>query len=191
MAAIAIGMFAGLFTNTFVKGWMLQRLEAGVETEVSYIQVHHPKFSENYDMDMNMVELPPPLPKEAKEYVSDALGPRNFLWLKKGILAGTPQPGIVADLDYDLKALQRVGVTKLITLLEKQLDPEPMREYGIECLWFPIDDMQAPEIDEAIKWCKRVEKYMQDDEVIAYHCKGTGKKMGGGPDQDSQDGRDC
>jgi atypical dual specificity phosphatase len=111
------------------------------------------------------------LPKEAKEYVSDALGPRNFLWLKKGILAGTPQPGIVADLDYDLKALQRVGVTKLITLLEKQLDPEPMKNYGIECLWFPIDDMHAPNIDEAIKWCKRVEKYMKDDEVVAYHCK--------------------
>lgn len=122
-------------------------------------------------MDMDMVELPPPLPKEAKNYVSDALGPRNFLWLKKGILAGTPQPGIVADLDYDLKALQRVGVTKLITLLENQLDPEPMKEYGIENLWFPIDDMQAPEIDEAINWCKRVEKFMADGEVVAYHCK--------------------
>ena len=122
-------------------------------------------------MDMDLIELPPPVPKEAKEYVSDALGPRNFLWLKNGILAGTPQPGIVADIDYDLKALKKVGVTKLITLLEKQLDPEPINNYGIENLWFPIDDMQAPDINEAIKWCKRVEKFMAEGEVVAYHCK--------------------
>ncbi len=54
VAAIAIGMLAGVFTGTFVKGWMYQRLESGVETEVSYIQVHHPQFSDNYDLHMNM-----------------------------------------------------------------------------------------------------------------------------------------
>ena len=122
-------------------------------------------------MDLSKVELPPPLPKAAKQFVSEALGPRNFLWLKKGILAGTPQPGIVTELDYDLKALQRVGVTKLITLLEKQLDPEPMKEFGIDCLWFPINDMEAPELDDAIQWCQRVEEFMSEDHVIAYHCK--------------------
>ncbi|MDX9882528.1 MAG: FtsX-like permease family protein [Prolixibacteraceae bacterium] len=50
IAAIAIGMFAGVFTTTFVKGWMDQRLEAGVETEVSHIQIHDPKFTENYEL---------------------------------------------------------------------------------------------------------------------------------------------
>lgn len=132
-----------------------------------------PEFDEEalIYMDLNKVDLPPPLPKEAKQYVSEALGPRNFLWLKKGILAGTPQPGIMTDLEYDLKALQRVGVTKLITLLENQLDPEPMKEFGIDCLWFPINDMEAPEIDEAIEWCQRVEGFIRAGEVIAYHCK--------------------
>lgn len=122
-------------------------------------------------IDLDTVEMPPPLPKEAKQFVSEALGPRNFLWLKKGILAGTPQPGIMTDLEYDLKALQRVGVTKLITLLEKELDTELMGKYGIDCLWFPINDMEAPTINDAIKWCKRVEDFMQSDEVTAYHCK--------------------
>jgi len=122
-------------------------------------------------IDPESVELPPPLPPQAKEYISDVLGPRNFLWLKKGMLAGTPQPGLVTELDYDLKALQRVGITKLITLLEKQLDPAPMKKYGIECLWFPIDDMCAPEIDDAAKWCAKVEQFMRNGEVVAYHCK--------------------
>jgi ABC-type lipoprotein release transport system permease subunit len=50
IAAIAIGMFAGVFSTTFTKGWMNQRLESGVETEVSHIQVHEPKFNENNDL---------------------------------------------------------------------------------------------------------------------------------------------
>ena len=50
IAAITIGMFAGVFTATFYKGWINQRLEAGVETEVSHIQIHDPDFSENFDL---------------------------------------------------------------------------------------------------------------------------------------------
>lgn len=50
IAAIAIGMFAGVFTTTFYKGWINQRLDAGVETEVSHIQLHHPGFGENFEL---------------------------------------------------------------------------------------------------------------------------------------------
>jgi ABC-type lipoprotein release transport system permease subunit len=50
ISAITIGMFAGVFTATFYKGWINQRLEAGVETEVSHIQVHHPEFGENFEL---------------------------------------------------------------------------------------------------------------------------------------------
>lgn len=50
IAAIAVGMFAGVFSTTFTKGWMNQRLEDGIETEVSHIQIHHTQFAENYDL---------------------------------------------------------------------------------------------------------------------------------------------
>lgn len=50
ISAIAVGMFAGVFTTTFTKGWMNQRLESGVETEVSHIQIHAPAYNENYDL---------------------------------------------------------------------------------------------------------------------------------------------
>jgi ABC-type lipoprotein release transport system permease subunit len=50
ISAITIGMFAGVFTTTFYKGWINQRLEAGVETEVSHIQIHHPDFNENFEL---------------------------------------------------------------------------------------------------------------------------------------------
>lgn len=54
IAAITVGMFAGVFTSTFTKGWLAQRLQVGVETEVSYIQVHNPDFSDNYDLKMDI-----------------------------------------------------------------------------------------------------------------------------------------
>ncbi|WP_321319076.1 FtsX-like permease family protein [Labilibaculum sp.] len=50
IAAISIGMSAGVFTTTFTKGWMNQRLEAGVETEASHIRIQQAKFGENYDL---------------------------------------------------------------------------------------------------------------------------------------------
>lgn len=50
IAAITVGMFAGVFTATFYKGWIKQRLDAGVETEVSHIQIHSPEFGENYEL---------------------------------------------------------------------------------------------------------------------------------------------
>lgn len=50
IAAISVGMSAGVFSTTFTKGWMNQRLEAGVETEASHIRIQQPKFNENYDL---------------------------------------------------------------------------------------------------------------------------------------------
>ena len=50
ITAITIGMFAGVFSATFMKGWMNQRLEAGIETETSHIQIHNPEYRKNYDI---------------------------------------------------------------------------------------------------------------------------------------------
>ena len=50
ISAITIGMFAGVFTAAFYKGLIKQRLDAGVETEVSHIQFHYPDFSDNFEL---------------------------------------------------------------------------------------------------------------------------------------------
>ncbi len=50
ITAITLGMFAGVFSAFFMKGWMNQRLEAGVETEVSHITANHPEYRENYEI---------------------------------------------------------------------------------------------------------------------------------------------
>ncbi|NMT62304.1 phosphatase domain-containing putative toxin [Marinobacter orientalis] len=114
---------------------------------------------------------PPPLPEEALSYVSDSFGPRGFLWLKKGKLAGTPRPGIVQDLEYDLRALKRVGITTLITLTETKPDTEALAEYGIENIWSPFRDMAAPSITQAAGLCKMIQRLCDEGGVVAVHCR--------------------
>ena len=113
----------------------------------------------------------PPLPDNAKKYVSDAFGPRNFLWLIKGVLAGTPRPGLLIDLEDDLEALKRVGVTVLVSLTMKPVDPVELAKFGIKGIAFPIKDMGAPNIDASKKLCSEVESLISSGEVIAMHCK--------------------
>ncbi|GAA5525485.1 vitamin B12 import ATP-binding protein BtuD [Microbulbifer aestuariivivens] len=116
--------------------------------------------------------LPPaPVPIEKARYVSDSFGPRGFLWLIKGKLAGTPRPGIVQDIAYDLKALNRVGVTTLITLTKTPPETESMAEFGIRNIWAPIPDMQAPPIPLAIELCEKIDALCAGDDVVAVHCK--------------------
>lgn len=115
--------------------------------------------------------VPPPLHEEATNYVSDAYGPRGFLWLKKGLLAGTPRPGVVVDAEYDLKALQRVNINVLISLTEERFDPELLADFGIEGWWLPVTDMDAPTVEQAIDMCQKVSLRMSSNHAVAYHCK--------------------
>lgn len=118
-------------------------------------------------------ETPPPapLPDAAREYVSDSFGPRGFLWLKKGRLAGTPRPGVFFDLDYDLRALRRVGITCLVTLTQTPPEIDAFAKHGIGNLWFPIPDMAAPTRAQAAALCARLQSRLAKNEVIAVHCR--------------------
>jgi atypical dual specificity phosphatase len=111
------------------------------------------------------------LPDAAKNYVRESLGPRGFLWLKKGLLAGTPRPGIVQDIEYDLDALKRVGVTTLVSLTTRPVDEEVLQSRGIQGLWMPVKDMQAPGLEEAEQMCRKVAGLMSQGHVVAYHCR--------------------
>jgi atypical dual specificity phosphatase len=93
------------------------------------------------------------------------------LWLKKGQLAGTPRPGVFHDIEYDLQALKRVGVTKLMTLTERAPEVEEMKEFGIGNVWSPIPDMRAPSIEQAVEICQRIDTMMEHQEVVAVHCR--------------------
>jgi atypical dual specificity phosphatase len=101
---------------------------------------------------------------------SAALGPRGFVWLVPGRLAGTPWPGIVHGADYDLSALRNVGVTHLVSLTESPFDPLVAAGYGIACVACPIPDMHPPSARQALALCSRIDRLLGTNAVVAVHC---------------------
>jgi atypical dual specificity phosphatase len=110
-------------------------------------------------------------PAPVRKVVNQSFGPRGFLWLKRGVLAGTPRPGIFFDLRYDLEALKRVGVTALVSLTQTPVEEDVFGEYGIKCLRAPVPDMGAPGLEQATDLCRAMEHMIADDEVVAVHCR--------------------
>lgn len=91
----------------------------------------------------------------------------KFLWLKRGMLAGTPAPGALSDVDSDLKALQQHGITTLITLTATGPDESALKSFGLKSVWEPIPDMEAPTIAQGIRICKEIESLLELGEVVA------------------------
>ena len=112
-----------------------------------------------------------PAPVPQRKVVNQSFGPRGFLWLKRGVLAGTPRPGIFFDLRYDLDALKRVGITALVSLTQTPVEEDVCAEYGIKCQRSPIPDMGAPSIQQATAICEAMDRMIDDDDVVAVHCR--------------------
>jgi atypical dual specificity phosphatase len=111
------------------------------------------------------------LPQEARQAPSQSIGPRGFLWLKRGYLAGTPLPGVYHDIDYDMKMLNNVGVTMLVTLTTRPVDPDALERNSIKSTWHAIKDMGAPDMELAVTICKEIETFIQQGEILAVHCR--------------------
>jgi len=98
-------------------------------------------------------------------------GPRGFHWLMVGSLAGTPEPGVMQELDYDLSLLRTAGITLLVTLTETPLDDDALAAQGLKSLFFPIVDMHAPSLRAAYELCGLIDLQLARGERIAFHCK--------------------
>lgn len=110
---------------------------------------------------------------EKRSARSHAFGPRNFLWLRKGELAGTQRPGLTLDLDLDLSALSRVGISVLVSL-ESEVDPidrSALKRHGIQGISLPIPDMGTPSMPDAEQLCQKMAALIAQGEAIALHCK--------------------
>ena len=116
------------------------------------------------------VPAPTPLPL-ARRRPSSASGPREFYWIDRGRLGGLPRPGIVASLQHDLEALQRLGVTVLVTLEEQRTVPaDELARRGMRSIFFPIVDMAAPEPRATRELCTRLESLIAAGDIVAVHC---------------------
>lgn len=107
----------------------------------------------------------------SRPVASGQQGPRGFRWLVEGSLAGTPEPGILFDIDYDLTLLRSAGITMLVTLTEQPLPESLLETHGLKSLFFPIVDMNVPSCRATEDLCALVEIALERGEVIAFHCK--------------------
>ena len=99
-----------------------------------------------------------------------ASAPQGFAWLEPGRLAGAPLPGVVNDVDHDLNALRRMGITRLITLTERDLPQDVLQRHGLTNLHLPIRDHEAPSLGQIQMLLKRMETLIAQGEVLAVHC---------------------
>lgn len=109
-------------------------------------------------------------------YTSDSFGPRDFLWLIKGKLAGTPRPGVFHDTEFDVVALKRVGISHLISLTElppkePAIEVDLLTGYDIGHCQYPIPDMGAPSLELADKICAEIDKLIIGGHRVAVHCR--------------------
>nr|WP_261794501.1 dual specificity protein phosphatase family protein [Comamonas testosteroni] len=115
-----------------------------------------------------LMEMQPLTP--AQDAVPASRGPSGFAWLVPGRLAGTPWPGVVHDMDADLKALRRCGVTLLITLTEKDFPQEALARNGLKNLHLPVYDHESPSVAQVQMLLARMSAALRRGEVLAVHC---------------------
>jgi atypical dual specificity phosphatase len=97
--------------------------------------------------------------------------PRGFNWIVPGRLAGCPAPGVCAPIDYDMDMLVKVGITRLITLTEQDLDQDVLHRHDLSNIHLPILDHEAPSIGQTHMLLVRLQKMLEAGEVVAVHCK--------------------
>lgn len=51
MLAVSLGLWAGIFLASFMYGISEQRLKGIIESQISHIQIHHPEFEDNFEVD--------------------------------------------------------------------------------------------------------------------------------------------
>jgi atypical dual specificity phosphatase len=97
--------------------------------------------------------------------------PRGFSWIIPDKLGGLPRPGVIDDVEGDLRGLETLGVTLLVTLEEQRtVDEARLAALGIRSVHFPIPDMKAPELEKTLELCERVEGWLAAGHRVAYHC---------------------
>lgn len=63
IAAVSIGLWAGIFIMAFYNGMIEQRINAAIASELSHIQLHHPEFRKDYEIKYYLPEGPKILEK--------------------------------------------------------------------------------------------------------------------------------
>ena len=76
IASVGIGLWAGIFLIAFYNGMIRQRIRSAIDREVSHLQIHHPRFSDDHDL---------------RYHLGDAYGILDVLRNDPGVLVAAPR----------------------------------------------------------------------------------------------------
>ncbi len=97
--------------------------------------------------------------------------PGGFHWILRGVLGGMQRPGLLVEEEDDLNALQRLGVTMLVTLTEEPYPAAKLAPFGVDAVHFPIRDMGVPSLADARDLCAQLAPRIKRGEPTILHCK--------------------
>lgn len=98
--------------------------------------------------------------------------PTGFRWLEPGLLGGCVRPGLLTEMDQDLEGLRALGIRVLVCLEETAtIAAADLERFGLTGIHVPVDDMQAPSVDDAGVLCDRVRQLRDQKIPVAFHCR--------------------
>jgi atypical dual specificity phosphatase len=97
--------------------------------------------------------------------------PPNFQWAIEGLLAGMAMPGSsFSEPQRDLEDLKGMGFSVLVTLTERPLPFDMVIRCGLAPFHIPVEDFEAPTIDQAEEFCRIVDRMKAEGKKVAVHC---------------------
>jgi atypical dual specificity phosphatase len=97
--------------------------------------------------------------------------PPNFHWIIENLLAGMAQPGSsFQDPQEDLRMLAQMGFSVLVSLTEKPIPLDMVIGSGLAPLHIPVDDFDAPSLEQAEEFCAIVDRMEAQQKRVAVHC---------------------
>ncbi|GAB4312637.1 MAG: hypothetical protein Kow0059_03310 [Candidatus Sumerlaeia bacterium] len=98
--------------------------------------------------------------------------PYNFSYVIPDKLAGSAEPGgFFKSLREELDELHKEGFTAIVTLTEFVLPEDIVSEYPFTVLHLPIEDFQAPSIEQIEKFVAFVDEQLaREGGRVLVHC---------------------
>jgi atypical dual specificity phosphatase len=89
----------------------------------------------------------------------------GFSWVDERILAAMPLPS-----ERDLHWMAAEGVVLLVTATESPLDAAWLESAGLESMHLPIDDFQAPTMDQMLAFTAEMDRRAAAEQAVGVHC---------------------
>ncbi|MEM8994404.1 MAG: dual specificity protein phosphatase family protein [Acidobacteriota bacterium] len=91
-------------------------------------------------------------------------------WIRTGLLAGAPRPGLLDPLADDVDQLRRFGFEVVLNLTETPIDLGDDAD-DLEVVHFPIVDMGVPMPDAVEELCRDLWRRIDAGTPVLVHCK--------------------